>query len=110
MTCLLGGFTRKQLIPLVADLLGAPYTGGRATYDLRRLRLNGLIERVPATNTYVLTRDGQRFALFYTKVHDRLLRPLMAADQLPASGELRQALRVLHREVEDYLTASRIAA
>ncbi len=60
------------------------------TYDLRRLRLHGLIERIPRTNTYVLTPDGARVALFYTKIHGRLLRPLIAAaDQPPAPIELR---------------------
>ena len=61
------------------------------SYDLARLRLNGLIERRPHTNTYVLTPDGQRVAIFYTKVHDRLLRPLIAADRPPAPPELRAA-------------------
>ena len=28
--------------------------------------------------------DGLKFAIFYTKVHDRILRPLMAGDQLQA--------------------------
>jgi len=54
------------------------------TYDLRRLRLKGLITRLPHSNTYVLTPDGQRVAIFYTKVHNRLLRPLLAADRRPA--------------------------
>jgi predicted MarR family transcription regulator len=41
-------------------LLGAPYTTSQMTYDLRRLRLKGLITRLPHTNTYVLTPDGQK--------------------------------------------------
>ena len=105
---LVGGITRKEFLPVVAALLGQPYEGGRATYDLRRLRLNGLIQRLPRSNTYVLTPDGQRFALFYTKVHDRLLRPLMAADRPPASHQLRQALRLIDREVDDYCHHARI--
>jgi hypothetical protein len=44
----------------------------------------GLIHRIEHTNRYVLTPDGTRFAVFYTKLHNRLLRPLMAADQDPA--------------------------
>ena len=81
---LIGGFTNKSLRPLVAALLGEPYSQSRCCYDLRRLRLKGLIVRLEHSNTYVLTEDGQRFAVFYTKVHNRLLRPLMAADQPPA--------------------------
>ena len=78
---LIGGFTNRPLRPLVAGLLGEPYSQARCCYDLRRLRLKGLIVRLEHSNTYVLTEDGQRFAVFYTKVHNRLLRPLMAADQ-----------------------------
>src|SRR5664280_1761452 len=72
---------------LVAGLLGpdaAPYTQGRCCYDLCRLKLKGLIVKIEHTDTYVLTPDGQRFAVFYTKVHNRLLRPLLAADRPPA--------------------------
>jgi hypothetical protein len=82
-----GGFSNQTLRPLVAGLLGpdaAPYTQGRCCYDLRRLKLKGLIVKIEHTNTYVHTPDGQRFAVFYTKVHNRLLRPLLAADRPPA--------------------------
>jgi hypothetical protein len=58
----------------------------------------------------VLTEDGQRFAVFYTKIHNRLLRPLLAADQLPAPIKVRQALRVLDHAVTDYIDGARIAA
>jgi hypothetical protein len=78
------GFTNRSLRAQVNHLLGAAYTINQMSYDLARLRLNGLIERRQHTNTYTLTPDGQRVAIFYTKVHDRLLRPLLAADQPPA--------------------------
>ena len=70
------GFTNRSLRAQVSHLLGVAYTVNQMSYDLARLRLNGLIERRPHTNTYDLTPDGQRVAIFYTKVHDRLLRPL----------------------------------
>src|SRR6266487_3408382 len=34
------------------------------SYDLTRLRRKQLVRRLPRTNTYVLTSDGARFALF----------------------------------------------
>jgi hypothetical protein len=74
----IAGFTNQSLRGLVAGLLGRDYSTSQMTYDLRRLRLHGLIERIAGTNTYVLTPDGARVALFYTKVHGRLLRPLIA--------------------------------
>jgi hypothetical protein len=107
---LIGGFTNKSLRPLVAGLLGQPYTQARCCYDLRRLKLKGLIVRLEHSNTYVLTEDGQRFAIFYTKIHNRLLRPLMAANQPPAPLQVRHALKVLDRAVTDYIDQARIAA
>ena len=44
-------------------------------YDLRRLRLHGLIERIARTQRYEITDLGKRVALFYTKVNARVLRP-----------------------------------
>ena len=46
--------------------------------------------------------------VFYTKVHNRLLRPLMAADQAQAPPGLRQALRAINQHVDDYITRARL--
>ena len=102
------GFTNRSLRAQVTGLLGTAYTRNQMSYDLRRLRLKGLIERLPHTNTYVLTADGQRVAIFYTKVHDRLLRPLLAADQPPAPPTLRKALRTIDTHVTQYIDAARL--
>jgi len=102
------GFTNKSLRSLVAGLLGADYTANQMTYDLRRLRLHGLIQRVPHTNTYVTTPEGLRAAVFYTKVHDRVLGPLLSPDRPPASQELRRAMATLDHVVASYVTAARL--
>jgi hypothetical protein len=104
------GFTNRSLRAQVAILLGVPYSMSQMSYDLRRLRLKGLITRLPHTNTYVLTDEGQRVAIFYTKVHNRLLRPLLAAHDPPAPLPLRQALRVINHHVDHYVTEARMAA
>jgi hypothetical protein len=98
------GFTNRSLRAQVNALLGAAYTANQMSYDLGRLRLNGLIERIEGTNTYLLTADGQRVAIFYTKIHDRLLHPLLAANAPPAPTELREALRTIDRHVHAYIT------
>jgi DNA-binding HxlR family transcriptional regulator len=102
------GLTNKSLRALTARLPGMPCTASQMTYDLRRLRLNGLIRRIEHTHTYVLTPEGQRLAIFYTKLHDRLLRPLAAADQPQAPPGLRQALAVIDRHVDDYVARARL--
>jgi hypothetical protein len=50
------GFTNKNLRVLIAGLLGSDYRPGQMTYDLRRLRLAGLIHRLPHSNRYTLDR------------------------------------------------------
>jgi hypothetical protein len=102
------GFTNRSLRAQVSAQLGTPYTRNQMSYDLARLRRNRIIERLPHTNTYVLTADGQRVAIFYTKVHDRLLRPLLAADQPPAPPTLRKALRTIDTHVTQYVDAARL--
>ncbi len=70
--CLLpNGFANRDLRTYLAPLLGldpSHLTPGRMTYDLRRLRLHGLIERIPHTQRYHVTRGGLRTALFFTRV------------------------------------------
>jgi hypothetical protein len=72
------------------------------------LRLTGLIRRIEHTNRYVLTTDGIRVAVFYTKLHNRLLRPLLAASQPQAPPELRAALRTIDQHVDNYITRARL--
>lgn len=73
-----------------------------------KLRLNGLIRRLPRSNRYVLTADGVRIAVFYTKVYNRLLIPLTAADQAQAPPSLRAALSAITRHVDDYANHARL--
>jgi len=104
------GFTNKSLRGLVAGLLGQDYSQNQMSYDLRRLRLHALIQRLPRKNTYVLTSEGIRVAVFYTKLHNRLLRPLLEADKPPANLEIRRALKTLENAVSEYIHNARLTA
>jgi hypothetical protein len=103
------GFTNKNLRVLIAGLLGSDYRPNQMTYDLRRLRLAGLIRRIPHTNRYQLTPEGIRIAVFYTKIYNRMLVPLTAAHQPQAPPELRAALATITRHVDAYATHARIS-
>jgi hypothetical protein len=102
------GFTNRSLRAQVSHLLGEAYTRNQMSYDLGRLRLNGIIERSEGSNTWLLTRDGQRVAIFYTKLHGRLLRPLLAANAPPAPIQLQRALTTIDHHVQAYLTDARL--
>jgi hypothetical protein len=58
------------------------------TYDLRRLRLHGIIERAPGTQRYTLPLTGARAVFFYTTLHRRLRQlpnlDLLTAPHIPA--------------------------
>jgi len=102
------GITNKSLRALMTGLLGTPYTMTQASYDLARLARNGLITRRPHANTYDLTADGLKFAIFYTKVHNRVLAPLFTAGQPPAPPPLRDALRTIERHIDQRLADARL--
>ena len=104
------GFTHRSLRAQVAALLGSASSANQMSYDLTRLRRKGLICRLPGRNTYVLTPEGRRFAVFYTKLHDRLLAPLLAADRPPAPPVLRDALGVIDQAVGDYIRHAHLKA
>jgi hypothetical protein len=69
------GFTNKSLRGQLAGLLGKDDSSSQMSYDLRRLRLHGLIRRQPNTNAYTRTPEGIRVAVFITKLRSRLLGP-----------------------------------
>ena len=55
------------------------YTSAQMTYDLRRLRLKGLIERIGNSHRYRLTELGMKVVTFFTKLYHRLFAPGLAA-------------------------------
>ena len=106
--CAVTGITNRSLRAQMTGLTGTPHTMTQASYDLARLARNGLITRRPHANTYDLTPDGLKFAIFCTKVCDRVLGPLFAASQPQAPPQLRAALRAIEHHINDRITAARL--
>jgi integrase len=77
----------------------------RVSYDLRRLRLHGFIERLRGTHRYQLTEAGLKTALFYSRAYQRLLRPELSslhAPPLPECSDLAKAYHAFQRQLTDY--------
>jgi hypothetical protein len=55
------------------------YSSAQMTYDLRRLRLKGLIERINNSHRYHLTVLGMKVVTFFTKLYHRLFALGLAA-------------------------------
>src|SRR3954471_1902657 len=110
------GFNNREIRVLLTQLLGldaAGYPIGRMTYDLRRLRLHGVIERIPHSHRYQLTPDGLRIALFFSRTYARLLRPKLAEimpQSRPIEAPLRRAFDRLNSEIDACCEAQRLAA
>ena len=100
--------TNRSLRALMTGLPGTPCTMTQASYDLARLARNQLITRRPHANTYDLTPDGLKFAIFCTKVHDRVLAPLFAVGQPQAPPHLRAALRTIEQHIDQRIARSRL--
>ncbi|MGH9263841.1 MAG: hypothetical protein ACRD1D_04045 [Acidimicrobiales bacterium] len=93
----------------------AIFRSAQASYDLRRLRLKGFIERVPHTNSYRVTAHGRRMATFFTKLAARVVVPTLTgieATLRPPKATpqpVRDAWRAYERTL-DALVRKRLAA
>ena len=112
---LFDGFTNRSLRVQVASLLGVGldhYTTGQMTYDLRRLRLKGIISRVPSTNRYLLTPYGRRVVIFFTRLNARVFSPaFISFQQTPFDGlpsSLRRALEKVDREIDSLIAEAEL--
>ncbi len=71
-------FSQADLRTVLVDRLGAEPTDStpaRLAYDLTKLRGKGLVRKAQGRNLYTLTDLGYRVALYFTKLHQRLLAP-----------------------------------
>jgi len=110
------GFTNRDLRILIAPLLGKTpedITAGKMTYDLRRLRAHGLIQRIPKTRRYQVTDIGLQDALLFTHAHDHLLRTGLAEltdPSPPRPSPLRAAARAYQAAFDDLASYAHLAA
>lgn len=110
------GFSNRQLRAHLSQLLGQPVetlTQGRMSYHLRRLRLHGLIERIPKTHRYRLTDFGLRAAMFCTRAYARIFRRglgmvLPAASPIP--NPLLRSLDKLTEQIHAWVEQAKLAA
>jgi hypothetical protein len=111
------GFRHAHVREHVVQLLGRTpeqYRSGQMTCDLRRLRLHGLIERVPSSQRYRVTTAGLRITLFFTRVHSRLLRgglsQLFDPTEVGQSRPLVAAVNRVEKLIEGHIQCAKIAA
>jgi hypothetical protein len=106
------GFRHREFRDYVAQLHKrdpATYRAGAMTYDLRRLRLHGLIERIPRSHRYRITPAGAQVAICYARLYTRALRP---ASSLQPVGSARgqRAFDRLDTALANFLQEVHLAA
>jgi hypothetical protein len=110
------GFSNRELREHWAPLMGKTaqnITQGQMSYHLRRLRLHGLIERVPKTHRYRVTDRGWRMTLFCTRTYNRVLRPGIAQVIPPEADEdtrLRRGFDQLDETINQWLQEQKVPA
>jgi hypothetical protein len=110
------GFANANLRAHLAPLLGldpSQLTPGCMTYHLRRLRLHGLIERLPGRHRYRVTERGLRIALFFTRTYARLLRPGLShlrPDAVPDASPLGRRFSQLETTIDQWIGQAAFAA
>jgi hypothetical protein len=111
-----GAFSHSHLREHLAPLLGqkpSQFSPGRITYDLRRLRLHGLIERIPKTYRYRITDKGLRMAIFYTRLYNRSLRTGLAVISPAAINQqspIVKSIRAAEAAVNQWYDNEKLAA
>jgi hypothetical protein len=110
------GFSCADLRHYLAALSGRDpesLTQGAVSYQLRRLRLHGLIERVPNSFRYRVTDFGFRAALFFTRLYNRLLRPGIAAvtpGLRAVDSSLKSAFDKVDSQINTWINQAQFAA
>jgi len=110
------GFTNRDLRNCLAPLLGLDpeaMTSGQITYELRRLRIHGLIQRIPHSFRYQITIAGIRQARFLTRLTQRLLIPGLAElidPSPPVPTRLRAADRAYDAALDELTRHAGLAA
>src|SRR5450759_4062354 len=107
-------FANRHLRVLTAHPRGLPLqevSAGQMTYDLRRLKTHGLIQKIVHTHRYQVSDYGLHTAMFLTRVHDRLL-PTGLAHLAEAStpGRLRTAATAYQNAIDDLTNEAGLAS
>ena len=96
------GFSNAELRQSLTPLLSCSADDlkpGRMTYQLRRLRLRGLIERIPKTHRYQVSAAGLHTALFHVCSFSRVIRPIDCDLKIPSVRDrlLQEVTRTIQR-------------
>jgi hypothetical protein len=85
-----GTFSTAEIYPHTVAALGATtqrYSLASLRYDLSKLRIKGLVEKLPRSRRYRLSPQGYSICLIFLKLFERVYAPLSAARLDPVPGD-----------------------
>ena len=110
------GFSNRDLREHLGALLGlepGQIRPGQMSYDLRRLRLHGLIERIDNSYRYRLTDQGLKTTLFYCRVYNRILRPglsVLSPDAVVGNSAMHRKFTAMNNTIDAFCDEAKLAA
>jgi hypothetical protein len=110
----LNGFSNADVRETVQALLNVSpeaYTASQMSYDLRRLRLKGLIVRIKDTHRYILTTYGRKVAYLMTKLQHRIfdVASVALSDSTELPSKLAAAFRAVDAELDKLVANAQLA-
>jgi hypothetical protein len=103
-------FTTAELQAATAEALGIPVEQcplGGIRYELWKLRVKGLIEKLPHSRRYRLLPNGYRICLLFLKLFDKIYAPLTAGVLHPYQGDRAMTQERLHQLDKLYQSVTR---
>src|SRR5262249_15215042 len=110
------GFSSRELKGQLAPLLGedpSALTQGRMTYQLRRRRRHGWIEREEGAHGYAVPARGWGVGFFSTRRYNGVVRrglSEVSAGGLPDAPPLRRAFGQLERAMDQYVAQAKLTS
>lgn len=100
----------REILPTLLGIGPEAYTASQMSYDLRRLRLKGLIARVAGKHTYILTTYGRKVIYLMTKLQQRIFNVASAAFEttLALPSQLARAFRQLDEELDKLVATAQL--
>jgi len=72
------GFRVEQLAGVVGEILSESYTSRQASYDLKKLRGKGLVDKLSGTRRYLAPADGLRTMVSVALLRERVIKPILS--------------------------------
>ncbi|MDP6720194.1 MAG: hypothetical protein QGF59_16155 [Pirellulaceae bacterium] len=97
LSCRATGFRSEHLATQVSEILGEAYTARQASYDLKKLRGKGWIERVSRTRRYRASPESLPAMVAAVLLRERVLLPLLSSSHRPIGRRPRNSRQRLAR-------------